>query len=328
MSRTRNFPARKAVAATLAVVLASTPLAQAPATPPAATDSPGTWTQVPAPKEPAVPVPSAVRAARARHRRHREPFAARSRRRLAGGLHARAGAPGRRGDHSPDPRARRLPERPRGQRLSERARLSARQRLARRQAGLRVLRGAGSADQCVRSSRRLHRRAYRPHRPRPERIRARRRPRARDLARHAAPHRAHDRQPEELDVDDARRPRARDPCVARRRQQQQPGDARRDRRHAGAGRAEPAQLHARQRVRGRPRRLLRASPPPDSIPTRRRRSWSGCSATTASSRAIRLRTCARTPSPTSASRKRRLARKACRTARSRTRSTSISCARS
>jgi predicted Zn-dependent protease len=58
VSSTRNLPARKIIAATLAVALASTPLAQAPATPPAAADSRGTWTQVPAPAEPKVPVPS------------------------------------------------------------------------------------------------------------------------------------------------------------------------------------------------------------------------------------------------------------------------------
>jgi hypothetical protein len=61
MPRSRTNALHKAVAATLAVVLASTPLAQAPATPPPAPDTPGIWTQVPSQPDP--PIPSASQSA-------------------------------------------------------------------------------------------------------------------------------------------------------------------------------------------------------------------------------------------------------------------------
>jgi len=65
MPRSRTSAVNKAVAATLAVALASTPLAQAPATPPPAPDTPGIWTQVPSQPEPPIPTasPSALRGA-------------------------------------------------------------------------------------------------------------------------------------------------------------------------------------------------------------------------------------------------------------------------
>ena len=84
-----------------------------------------------------------------------------------------------------------LPERPRGQRLPERARPPAGGGVARRRAGLRVLRRPRPADQRVRAAGRLHRRQHRPDPAHADRVRARERARARDHARHAAPHGAH-----------------------------------------------------------------------------------------------------------------------------------------
>ena len=90
---------------------------------------------------------------------------------------------------------------------------------------------------------------------------------------------------------------------------------------------EPAQLHARERIRGRPHRLL--APGRRRLRSERHGDVHGAAAARprASSRATRRRTCARTRSPTSASPKPRRARRACPTGRFPTRSTSTSCAR-
>ncbi len=95
--------------------------------------------------------------------------------------------------------------------------------------------------------------------------------RPRDVARLAAPHRAqHHRRLEAL----AGRPGGARPRPARRVAQQQPRrDQRRRRRHAGGDDPGPAQLLARGRARGRPRRL----PGHDRRPASRPAAWRRCS---------------------------------------------------
>ena len=179
----------------------------------------------------------------------------------------------------------------------------------RRQVRFRVLRGHRPVDQCVRAAGRLHRRQHRADPARADRVGARQRARARDLARHAAPHRAHDRRAEGLDADVARRARAGGARVAR------PAAipaARRRRRAIAARRRWRSRSSSTSRARTSTRPTASASSAssrPASTSTPWPRSWSACRTRRASTTATRPRTCARTRSPSSASPRRRRARR-------------------
>ena len=183
-----------------------------------------------------------------------------------------------------------------GQRLSERARSPARRRESGQHVRIRVLRDGRSDDQRVRAARRF---IARQHGADPARRRAN--PSSRAVLAHEISHvtqhhftRSMAAQQRSLLLTRSARWRSRSPRPEPGGSHLRPG--RRGGVIRGAGARDPiaAQLHARERIRGRSHRFPARSRPPSSMSTRWRRSWNGCSGRAASPKATRRRTCART----------------------------------